>query len=103
MLLCLALALSLWGCGQKEEPEVLLEPAPIPSVTEAPTEPDPTQPEATEPVEEPQTTPTEPEPTEPEATEPEVTEPAETIPEHSPLYLENVPVEDVIRWFNEVS
>lgn len=103
MLLCLALALSLWGCGQKEEPEVLLEPAPIPSVTEAPTEPDPTQPEATEPVEEPQTTPTEPEPTEPEATEPEVTEPAETIPEHSALYLENVPVEDVIRWFNEVS
>lgn len=103
MLLCLALALSLWGCGQKEEPEVLPEPAPIPSVTEAPTEPEPTQPEATEPVEEPQTTPTEPEPTEPEATEPEVTEPAETIPEHSPLYLENVPVEDVIRWFNEVS
>ena len=42
-------------------------------------------------------------PTEPEATEPEVTEPAETIPEHSALYLENVPVEDVIRWFNEVS
>lgn len=108
MLLCLALALSLWGCGQKEEPEVLPEPAPIPSVTEAPTEPEPTQPEATEPVEEPQTTPTEPEPTEPaptepEATEPEVTEPAETIPEHSALYLENVPVEDVIRWFNEVS
>ena len=108
MLLCLALALSLWGCGQKEEPEVLPEPAPIPSVTEALTEPEPTQPEATEPVEEPQTTPTEPEPTEPaptepEATESEVTEPAETIPEHSALYLENVPVEDVIRWFNEVS
>ena len=111
MLLCLALLLSLWGCGRK--PEILPEP----SVTEAPTEPENTEPATTQPEEtvpaptEPETTeptPTEPEvtepaPTEPAPTEPEVTEPAETIPEHSPLYLENVPVEDVIRWFNEVS
>ncbi|MBQ5866673.1 MAG: DUF2927 domain-containing protein [Oscillospiraceae bacterium] len=96
MLLCLALLLSLWGCGRK--PEILPEP----SVTEAPTEPATTQPEETEPAPtEPEVT--EPAPTEPAPTEPEVTEPAETIPEHSPLYLENVPVEDVIRWFNEVS
>ena len=96
MLLCLALALSLWGCGRK--PEILPEP----SVKEAPTEPEITEPATTQP-EETEPAPTEPEVTEPAPTEPEVTEPAETIPEHSPLYLENVPVEDVIRWFNEVS
>ena len=38
-----------------------------------------------------------------ETTEPaEITEPAPTEPEHSLLYLEGVPVENVILWFNEV-
>ncbi len=40
--------------------------------------------------------------TETEATENEVTEPEETLPEHSALFLPDVPVEDVITYFNEV-
>ena len=43
-----------------------------------------------------------PKPTEPEATQPATTEPAVTVPLHSSLYIPNVAVEDVIRYFNEV-
>ena len=81
------------------------EPKPTsPRPTEpTPTEPTPTKPQPTEPK------PTEPKPTEPKPTEPKPTEPAPTEPtptepvSHSDLYIPGVSVEDVIRYFNEVS
>lgn len=46
--------------------------------------------------------PTELKPTEPKPTESKATEPVATAPLHSPLYIPEVSVEDVIRYFNEV-
>lgn len=69
------------------------EPIPTTPTEPTPTEPKPTEPKPTEP------TPTEPKPTEPTPTEPTPTEPVE----HSSLYIPGVSVEDVIRYFNEVS
>ena len=46
---------------------------------------------------------TEPPVTDPTVTEPPATEPPVTEPEHSGLYIPDVSVEDVIRYFNEVS
>ncbi len=46
---------------------------------------------------------TDPPVTEPPVTEPPATEPPVTQPEHSGLYIPDVSVEDVIRYFNEVS
>lgn len=106
------LLLFLWGCGkQRQEPQILPDPVPLPVVTEEPTEPNTTESEVTEEAVAPETEPHQPEFTVPEITETEITEPAETepaepqetLPEHSSLYLENVPVEDVITWFNEVA
>ena len=76
-LLACVLAWAMAGCGEEAAAE--------PPVT-APTK-------TTEPVTE---------ATEETTMPTEVTEPAPTGPEHSPLYLEGVPVEDVILWFNEV-
>ena len=113
MLLCVLLAAALLGCGgHREEPEVLPEPAPVPVVTEAPTEPETTEPAATEPTEEmeteePQPILTEPEETQPEETQPEETQaeetqPEATEPEHSAFYIPGVSADDVVTWFAEV-
>ena len=90
---CVLLLVLLAGCGKTPELPEVTQPATIaPEVTEPEVaESETTQPETTEPEE-----------TEPETTRPEETEPAQTLPEHSGLYLENVSVEDVICWFNEV-
>ena len=87
-ILCIILAgllmLSMAGC--REEKVATEPPAATPTETA----------ETTAPTEE-TTAPTE------ETTAPtETTEPAPTELEHSALYLEGVPVEDVILWFNEV-
>lgn len=106
-LICLLLALTvvLAGCRKPAEAPVPAQTLPLVSETTEATE----APEITEPT---QTTETQPEETEPETTEPEETEPLETEPTtaeteptkpaHSDLYLEGVPVEDVLVWFNEV-
>ena len=80
-ILCIILSgllmFSVVGC--KEEPAAAEPPVTAPTeaaVTTAPTE------ETTQPT--------------------ETAEPVPTELEHSPLYLEGVPVEDVILWFNEV-
>ena len=100
MLLCVLLAAALLGCGgHREEPEVLPEPAPVPVVTEAPTEPETTEPAATEPTEEMETEEPQPIPTEPEETQPEETQPEETEPEHSAFYIPGVSADDVVTWF----
>ena len=95
-LLCVVLLIGLAGCGQITAPPetgattVQTEPATAPS-TQVPTEETTTSAvvatAATEPME----------------TTAETTAPTETTaPEHSPLYIPGVDVEEVIRYFNEV-
>ena len=79
-LLCFLLCLLLLsGCttpSRREHGEFRFPPISLPTETEAPSEPEPTE------------------------TEPEETEPP--LPEHSPLYIPDLSVEDVILYFNEV-
>lgn len=100
ILLACMLTIAIVGC-RKEIPETEPTAATPPQTTTVPeTVETSAMPENTEPV----TVPT------PETTAPteETTAPTETTasiptePEHSPLYLEGVPVENVILWFNEV-
>ena len=81
-LLLVLLTVLLAGCRQPAQP-TSTEPTTIQTApTELPT--------------------TEPPTTEPPTTEPPETEPPTTEPLHSEFYLEDVPVETVITWFNEV-
>ena len=86
-LLLVLLTVLLAGCRQPAQP-TSTEPT---TIQTAPTELPTTEPPTTEP-------PT----TEPPTTEPPETEPPTTEPLHSEFYLEDVPVETVITWFNEV-
>ena len=89
--LLVLLTVLLAGCRQPVQPAPA-EPTTVPEKTEPlTTEPPTTEPPTTEP-------PT----TEPPTTEPPTTEPPVTEPSHSEFYLEGVPVETVITWFNEV-
>lgn len=103
----LSIALLFSACGLSFlQPESTastesLTTIPTEAVTTTPTEPIPTK--QTEPV------PTETEPTVTEETQPsdttaptEPTQATEPTPLHSPLYIEELEVEDVIRYFNEV-
>ena len=92
-ILCLLLlAVLLVSCGKAPAAEPSAPATTEPIITAPPT----TEPPTTEPPT------TEPPTTEPPTTEPPATEPPTTEPPHSPLYLEDVPVESVITWFNEV-
>lgn len=86
-LLLVLLTVLLAGCRQPAQP-TSTEPT---TIQTAPTELPTTEPPTTEP-------PT----TEPPTTKPPETEPPTTEPLHSEFYLEDVPVETVITWFNEV-
>ena len=86
-LLLVLLTVLLAGCRQPAQP-TSTEPT---TIQTAPTELPTTEPPTTEP-------PT----TDPPTTEPPETEPPTTEPLHSEFYLEDVPVETVITWFNEV-
>ena len=94
----LLIALLITGCTSA--PATITEPpVTVPVATEAPTEA--TQPPTEAPTEPATEAPTEP-PTEPPTEAPTEPPADETLAIHSDLYIPDIPVEDVILYFNEV-